>query len=244
MGNTILIPTDIAKQVLITKRSHLFATYLCLTSRCRGKIKACDLNLLDIAKQQNCSLRTIKNHLHQLLVINWIGYNPKSQVYFIRGWSTLRSLEKIEFKENAYAIFDFASLPYLREFLFAAYIQRISRYKRWKKRIETAHFMPSAKQSQTDYLPFSVRYLGLIFNLSNRTIFQLRRSCLKHNLLALHANIEKTEYDISHYGILIKYDRPDDSYYIVRDKIVYKRSSDLIKSNVQVVKSWKKSKQY
>lgn len=65
--------------------------------------------------------RTIRSYLEKLQNLNWVGYNPKSGYYFIRGFDIIR--KTLHLKSRKAAIFDYREIDLLAEaFLPAALI--------------------------------------------------------------------------------------------------------------------------
>ena len=75
--------------------------YLYLKSISNGKIRLNKETKEEISKALNCTTRTLYNNLHKLQARNWIGYNPKSKLYFVRGFEKVRAIENWERRAGA-----------------------------------------------------------------------------------------------------------------------------------------------
>ncbi len=227
--------------MLTNKEDTAFMVYICLKTRCSGKIRLNKSVIGAVAAQMNCSTRTIQNNIRRLRRWDWIGYNAKSGIYFVRGWQRITEIEKIQYPERSAAIFEIDELPELKEFLFAAYIQKLIRYKR-AKQTKAAYQTRRAKQPEPCFHPFSIRYLAKIFKLSPRAIYMLKQSATKAGLIEYKANFEPTNYDVNTFRPLLNNAMPGENY-VIRDHKIFLRKSDLIKSNVLILNKRKKSKQ-
>src|SRR5678815_5097358 len=64
--------------------SNSFRLYCYLKGQCSGKMKI--VSMATISEDLKCHPKSITNNLKKLQELNWIGYNPKSKYYFIRGF--------------------------------------------------------------------------------------------------------------------------------------------------------------
>lgn len=110
----VCIPMDVIRFVVQHKMVKAFELYIFLKCHSSGKVhKDSSLfhsisGVLDIRDQ-----RTIKSYLAALLKLNWIGFNPVSGYYFIRGFSYTRKAH--HFKNRKAAIFDYRKIEGLAD---------------------------------------------------------------------------------------------------------------------------------
>jgi hypothetical protein len=110
--HTINIPVGIIDFVLQNKMSKPFQLFTYLKCHSSGKVHE-DSSLfqtmpgaLEIKDQ-----RTIRDYVAKLYSLNWMGYNPKSGYYFIRGFNVIRKKHNIRSRKAA--IFDYEDINYL-----------------------------------------------------------------------------------------------------------------------------------
>ncbi|MES2620343.1 MAG: hypothetical protein V4615_05775 [Bacteroidota bacterium] len=130
---TILLPVQLCEQVLKRKIVRPFQLYLLLKSLCSGKMRIHKSEYPALAEiLGRKSGRTISNNLKTLIQMNFIGNNPKSGYYFIRGISYLSEAFKIE--STTATEFDYAHIRDLQAFCLASvvsYIIRRQKIKGW-----------------------------------------------------------------------------------------------------------------
>jgi hypothetical protein len=237
---SVLVPIHIARHVLSIKEVNVFKTYLCLKSRCSGKIKLSSLIIQEISKQLRCNVKTVQNHLKKLHQWDWIGYNPDSGYYFIRGWERIQFIEKIDHAGRSCAIIEISDLNNLKEFLFAAVTQKLIRYKRYTCR-QAAQLKPRAIQPSPALYPFAIRYYSEALHLSIRTVHLLKQNTIKAGFMLAKPNYSECQIELDSFWLLKEYVTPGE-FYMIQDRQIKIRLPDLIYSNVKIVK-WKKSKQ-
>ena len=237
---SVLVPIHIARHVLTIKEVNAFKTYLCLKSRCSGKIKLSSLIIQEISKQLRCNVKTIQNHLNKLQQWDWIGHNPVSGYYFIRGWERIQNIEKIDHVGRSCAILEISDLCNLKEFLFAAMTQKLIRYKRYTCR-QAAQLKPRAIQPSPAQYPFAIRYYSEALHLSIRTIHLLKLNTIKAGYILAKPNYSECQLALDSFWLLKKYGTPGE-FCMIQDRQIKIRLPDLIYSSVKIINR-KKSKQ-
>jgi hypothetical protein len=84
------MPVQLTSYLFEKKLCKAFAVYVKLKQH-NDKIHACELpHILTIDK------RTWQKHLKTLLALNWIGFNPKSNIYHVRGIDVIRNIHSFD----------------------------------------------------------------------------------------------------------------------------------------------------
>lgn len=79
-------------------RNNFFAPlrlYVYLKAVCAGQIKLDASTKMKIANELGVGIKTINNQLSKLEERNWVGYNPATGNYFIRGFNKITDIEKL-----------------------------------------------------------------------------------------------------------------------------------------------------
>ena len=93
----IKVPVHFAEWCLVNKKTIELSLYIALKTRCDGQIRLNPDLKRELAEQLGYkSSRSVENGLRKLLELNWIGYNERSGIYFIRGWKFVLSVNHIE----------------------------------------------------------------------------------------------------------------------------------------------------
>jgi hypothetical protein len=225
------IPTDIAWYVLSRKQTKPFALYLFLKYQCSGMIRLND----DLVKKAKVLLKyaaekSIKNNLQKLLKLNFIGFNQKTGIYYMRGWNTIQN--NIGTQQRTAAIFEEEDFSRLQVFLFAAIIQKQLR----RKRYQAAQLRASAFQPDTGFPPFSfsVRYIAKILHISICLCHALKNAAKKSGYIEVNESWKPTRFEAVYLNKMIRHE--PDQWYKIRQGKIHIRQPDLIKSNVVIVK--------
>lgn len=84
------VPVSICEFVLKNKKYKEFALYLYLKQISNGKIKRKSLPVKSICNILQIEVRHYRNCLNYLLRNNWVGYNEKTDVLFVRKWKVIK----------------------------------------------------------------------------------------------------------------------------------------------------------
>lgn len=87
--NKLTIPIELITYSYQRKLVKPLAFYIALKFYSNGKLSEFTAIKLLTELFQIKQARTVKLHLQTLQTLNWIGYNPRSRNYFIRGFNTL-----------------------------------------------------------------------------------------------------------------------------------------------------------
>ena len=129
---TTLIPVELCDHVIRHKLAKPFQLYMLLKSISSGKLKIDDaLHKVLADTLGRKSVKTIHKNLSILLQLNFIGHNPKTDYYFIRGYQSIQA--QLNMKASSSAEFDYADIDNIQAFCMAAVIGYIVNQQRKRK---------------------------------------------------------------------------------------------------------------
>lgn len=190
------IPVELCEYAIRNNFYRPMQLYIYLNANCSGKLKISNDELPNIGKAIGLnSARAVKNNLNILMDKNWIGYNKKSKIYFIRGVDKIRWLHG--FKTKTAAEFDSREIKKLKAFLAAAKIGYLLDNQKRKKRATerlTGRSNHVARQS-FEYYPLANLALAKVLNVSLSTAYQLKQLAHKAGYIAIKKSFVETNLD-------------------------------------------------
>lgn len=163
----LTIPIELIRYVKTQRLERCFSVYLYLKINSDGVINAKDIPYEGICRDLHIKdRRTFKKHINKLISLDWVGFNPKTKNYFIRGFAFLK--DKYGFKTRVGAICEKSNLRELKYFLPAAIIAfEIKRQKMIQSKVIRRNGGVTALKKQgAIQLPFPF-FLRRYFGLSN-----------------------------------------------------------------------------
>lgn len=187
------IPIEMCEYVIRTKCYRPMQLYIYLKSQCSGKIKAKFLDYKSVAMALGLfSERAIKNNIALLLRMNWIGYNKKTGIYFVRGFDAVRRIH--DFRARTAAEFHISDIKKLKAFLAGAKITHLVNVQRKRKRAaesKNGGSNQTARQSST-YYPVANKALSLMLGVSISNAFLLKKMAGKARYIEVKKSFVKT----------------------------------------------------
>jgi hypothetical protein len=193
---TLLIPVELCEYVLKHKISKPFQLYILLKSRCDGKMRLPQENfdaIADILHRR--SGKTIQNNLKKLRQLNWIGYNKKSRMYFIRGFEFLQRFLKMS--SRTAAEFDINDICQIQAFLAAAvigYLVNQQRKKRWMLGSKKGGPKQSVHTS-SDYDKVATSLIASKLKVSLSTAHSLKQMAKKAGYISIVSHFDHLDID-------------------------------------------------
>ena len=190
----LLIPIELCSYTITNSFYSPFQLYIHLKSSCSGKTKLMPNDLKTIAESLGFkSEKTVKNNLNILLQNNWVGFNPKSGMYFIRSFNQV--MFQNGFTRRAAAEFDTREIKNLNEFLTAAIIKKLINFKVWKLREAERKKGRSRQTSRKFPLFFDIanNYLAKILCISKNKAFRLKENAVETNYRETQKVFVKTD---------------------------------------------------
>jgi len=176
----LLIPIELCAHIIRNKQSRDFQIWLVLKSICSGAISI-DINTKRyISEEIGVSVRTVERSIKKLLNSNWIGFNPKSETYFIRGIDTVCKIERISNKASCW--FERKWIKNVKEFCISAlHTELIVKQKRksYHRKGLVNSDSGSVKEENTsrrkNYFPIAILAVSKIFDIKFDYVAKLRR---------------------------------------------------------------------
>ena len=166
------IPIDLCEFTIRKRFYRPLQLFIYLKTICSGKIRSGDLDLQEAGNAIGLSsVRAVKNNLNKLKQENWIGFNKKSNYYFIRGFDKIR--EQYGFKARGAVEFEILSL---KAFIAAAIIAKlINSQKRKRKATERVKGRSNHIACLSSiYFPVANKGLAKILSISISTAYELK----------------------------------------------------------------------
>lgn len=176
----LLIPVELCAKIIRTKRSRDLQIWIVLKSMCSGAMSISIADKRYIANELGVSIRTVERSIKKLLSYNWIGFNPRSKTYFIRGIDTVCKIESITNKASCW--FDRKWIRKVKEFCISAlHTELIVKQKRktyHRKGLGNSN-SGSVKEENTsrrkNYYPIAILVVSRIFDIKFDYVAKLRR---------------------------------------------------------------------
>ncbi len=189
----ILIPVEMCSFALSQKFIRPCQLYIYLKSKCSGKIILHKKDLKLIAETLGLSSgRTIQNNLKILRQANWIGYNPKTNIYFIRSFDCVRTQHG--FISRSCAEFDKREIKQFKAFLAGAIISNLvnsQRRGKWITERQKGRSNQIIRQPSV-YFPVANLALAKVLNVSISTAFEFKKLAHKAGYIKLEKNFKDT----------------------------------------------------
>jgi len=130
------IPVEMCYYAAANRLIKPLQLYLLLKAHCSGKMRIDRPTLFKLAYKLGYSHpKTVQAHLNKLQELNWIGYNPESGIYFIRGFDPIRQMH--QWNRQGAARFNTSDIRQFKGFISAIIIGNLSNAQRRKREQET-----------------------------------------------------------------------------------------------------------
>lgn len=236
-GNIIhlVIPLEMIAYALRNKLIRPLQLYILLKYNCSGKTKLNKQDKPDLAKWLDYkSTRTINNNLVKLQAMNWIGYNPKSKVYFIRSFERIRIMMGFIRRTGVCYCFTDWKMNEFKGFCIAAVLGNLINYQKrekWMIERESGRSRQIIHNPSSDLFPVSNSALAKILNVSLSIAFrykQLAKQVHGIHILKSWQSVPKWTY----YN-LRKYNMIRELRVLNKRKNVLIQSTDMIQHNLR-----------
>lgn len=232
---SLAIPLELCEHVIRTKFFRPMQVYIHLKSVCSGKIKRGDIDYRGIASVLGLkSGRTVRNNLKILLDKNWIGYNNKTEIYFIRGFEAIRRIHN--FKAKTAAEFDTKDIRNIKAFLAGAKIAHlVNRQKKRKRATEPNKGGSNQIARKTSlYWPVATKPLARMLGVSISSAHLLKALAQRAGFADILRSYQKTGLKPNH-KVPLKIGAPEIAHKVrvINDEVVI-QGVDLIMPNVRL----------
>ena len=260
----IYVPLSLCDLVVTDKFFAPFRLYLFLKSTSYGQLKITLAKKQELAAALHVTVKTISNLLHQLQERNWIGHNPRTGWYFVRGFTKIGQLEgltgKLAVELDVHK--DLSFKERFQAFVVGAIIGRFSRNSRYRWREQqksrseynkgnSNHNLPTAPS----FFPVACELIRMAKNpkcpprMSLSTAWSYKQLACKHEFINLKQNLTRlaSSKDESvcdaQFAAAYKKVNPEVAGRIrIIDGKVYLQEPDLVQERMRYVRKWKFSK--
>ena len=199
---------------------------------------------LDAKFKESCrvdldiSVRTIYRNLEGLMKRNWVGQNPSTKVYFIRGFENVRAMEGFTSRSAAKLfVTNLKDINTLQGFCTAAIIGNRAYRRKWEEgRLNVNSDVHSRAPSSHYYIECSATYLNKILSVSIPSCHRFKQRALEHNFINLRRNEVPVEYRSTSIRDINRYRKTTGFYFIKVNKhsnVHTEVRPDLVSSNLK-----------
>lgn len=242
------IPVRLCQFTIRNKFFSPFYVYLALKSRCSGQIILTKSKIQEIGKDLSLSPRAVQNNIKLLQARNWIGHNPATKYYFIRGFNIIMDIENLKGKKSiCYSVLkDGNCKEQFRAFIAGVSIGYLANVQKWKERChkESEYYIGNSNHNSIGHLPshyeISCEALKKIYGISISTASVYKSLAHKYGYLEVQKNFKESEFKLQTggkqkagpegYQIFLKENYPKHANKLrIINGVVYEQLPDLIK---------------
>lgn len=201
------MPFELIRDTLFDNQINILKLYLYLKINSSGKIHKNDvlnrktLDCLDIK-----SYKTLVIYIQKLINRNWIGYNNKSEIYFIRSFNFISKKER--YKSKTAAVF---RKDYFRDFkAWCAAVLYTHLYKKAKrsKFLSSASKLQKAKQTIENtppFLPVATKGFATYYQTSVSNASKLKKLAVQAGFIDVNKNFKPFNLPLEEKQLYKKY---------------------------------------
>jgi hypothetical protein len=226
------IPIGLCVFCLKNKLSKPFSLYLLLKMRCSSIIKIGMPVARDFAEELGYkSVKSIYYNLKILQDYNFVGLNPRNDIYVIRGFDKLRSMYKLP--STIAVLFYPSDLRKIKGFLIGSLITSLI-YKE-ERRIKAVEFIEGrSNHAASSFLfPASNLILSKLLNISISTASEYKKCAVKHGYITITPNLKYLPIHYRSVQFYRKSNPEDGDKLVIRNKKVYLQQPDLVCSRIE-----------
>lgn len=196
-----LVPVDLALQVFKERTFREFQVWLLLKHWTNGHLHLNPAIIARLAAQLKTSSRTIERAIERLRKKNWLGYNPNNGITHIRGFDTLRIMEKLPGRLAVW--FDIDRMPNLEAFTtacaFGSFV-RAQKVRCWRERLggkeKGVPIQPKRPATLPKFFPVALSLIEHQFGVPRSTACRYRKAANRAGFLLIHKkNPEPLNFD-------------------------------------------------
>ncbi len=175
----LVIPVEMISYALRNKFFRPLQLYILLKYYCSGKTRLKKEDKIYLAEQIGySSIRSVNNNLNKLQVIDWIGYNPNSNVYFIRSFEGIRAKMGFIWRTGVCYNFHDWKISEFKGFCIAAVIGNLINHQKrakWMFERKSRRSSQNIQKPSSDFFPVSNIALAKVLNVSQSTAFRYKQ---------------------------------------------------------------------
>lgn len=175
-------PLPVLQKALIDKHHREITLFLFLKMTTSGRVKIQGKKKSEIMQVLSIGESTLYRRLRTLMEWNWVGYDSKTRVYYIRGFKYI--YEKEDFISKTAVKIRLQDLLRLQTFSFSASVGYLLRSQSRRKGRGAERSTWRSKQSPaSNYRPVAICVMESLFSLSEGTIIELKKLAIHYGYL-------------------------------------------------------------
>lgn len=196
------IPIALCQYALQNRLIRTLQVYTYLNFSFSGKAKLPYSEIEKAAKELNLSTRTIQNHIKILLALNWLGYNPKSKIYFIRSIDQLRRF--LALPARSAAVLYQSNIRDYKAFCVAAVLGNLVNYQKRRRGrfFERSRGRSRQKDKLRLYYPISLSVIAKILKTDISTASRYKHMSQKAGFIQIKPSFELITNDLKAFKAL------------------------------------------
>ena len=229
----INIPVELCEYAIRIEFYRPMQLYIYLKTSCGGKVKKRDMDLQSIGEAIGLtSERAVKNNLKILLEHNWLGYNKRSKIYFIRGFEKIGKFCGIQ--STTAAEFDSREIGKLKAFMAAAKIGYLINCQKRNERVIELKCGGSnhVTRKSSGFYPVANEALAKILGISISTAYELKQMAKNAGYIEIRKTFIKTGLQADHAAIMKECIPEHAKKIIVRDNALLLQGKDMVRCKI------------
>ncbi|REL33849.1 hypothetical protein DYD21_10620 [Rhodohalobacter sp. SW132] len=231
------VPVELCEFTLKNNFTRQLRLYLYLNWVSSGLLRMDTELRTSSSSALDISVRTMYRNLKGLMKRNWVGQNPATKTYFIRGFENVRAIEGFRSRSAAKLyITNLQDTKTLQGFCTAAIVGNRAFRRKWEEgRLNGKSDVHTRTPSSHQFIECSASYLNMILSLSIPTCHRLKQRALANGFIHLKKNEAPIEYRSSNIWEINKYRKAMGHYFIKvnRSGVHTEVRPDLVSSNLK-----------
>lgn len=221
-----LVPAGLCELVLVKRWFRHLEVYLFLKHNCCGQTTINNEAISELAYDLALSPKTIRRSIEFLKERKWIGFNVRSGITCIRGFDSIRVIEKINSRKAYW--FNITLIKSIKAFVIAVCYSEIIRRLRWAEGQKRGR--PKQKAHLIFY-PVPLNYFAEVYNCAKSTSSMYRRLAKEQHFIEVREDLRPISPE--EYMCILELKEDDETKRIIRrgDRI-YQQYSDRIQTNL------------
>jgi len=193
------VPLPVLQKALTEKVHREIALFLYLKMRSSSRVKIEGRKKREVMQVLKISESTLYRYVGTLRNWDWMGFDEKTSVYFIRGFKRIYEMEG--FISKTAVRFSIKDLINLQTFSFSASVGYLLRYQNMRKgkgRGAGRQTWRSHQSPASVFKPVALSVMESIFSLSKDTLIKLKKKAIKLGYLKRKKGYEHLHHISEH----------------------------------------------
>lgn len=200
MYNLHWVPLPVLQKALSEKTHREIALFLFLKMTTASRVRIEGRKKGEILQVLSISESTLYRYLMVLMEWDWIGFDEKTSIYYIRGFKRIYEIEE-EFISKTAVRITIEDLFIIQVFSFSASLGYLLRAQsRWKRRGAERQSRRSHQSPASVFKPVALSVMEQFFLLSKDTLIKLKKQAIRSGYIKRKRSYKEL-YDITdhHY---------------------------------------------